>query len=310
MATILAAVLLFSLAGAAQAQGWEQVKLPMNESVTGMSWVNHDTGYVVTSGAKYGRTFDGGRTWKFYTVQHDSTFEDVYFLNKDTGIVCGRFARAHRTVDGCKNWEIIQLPENDRSIWLTSALLLPGGIGLMVGIIEGESPQGVLYRSEDAGKTWTRQSVKGLAFGELFYHPGDPICFQSWGRLYYSMDKGKTWSSMSVPSSKPTRATTFFKNSGILCGNNGAILCTADRGKTWQGVKSGGTANFTSALLLNEKTGYIAGTGGTLLKTTDGGQNWTPEKLPVSVDFAGLYNSGEFVYAYGASGVILRLRLK
>ncbi len=289
---------------------WEQVKIPLDEAVTGMSFLSRDTGYIVTAGAKYGRTFDGGRSWKFYTIQHDSTFEDVFFLNKDTGIVCGKYARAHRTIDGCKKWDIIQLPGNDREFWLTSALFLPGGVGLLVGIVDTGMPQGVLYRSEDAGTSWTKLPVTGLAFGELFYRPGDPICFQAWGKLFYSLDKGKTWSSMKIPSVHPTRATAFFQNTGVLCGNDGAIVCTADRGKTWNAVTTGVKADFTSALLLDESTGYIAGSDGTLLKTKDGGKTWAAETVPISVNFTGLHRIGNDVYVYGADGVILRSTIK
>ncbi|MFZ1684477.1 MAG: YCF48-related protein, partial [Candidatus Zixiibacteriota bacterium] len=160
-----------------------------------MSFYSPDSGYVSLAGAGYGRTFDGGKSWKIYTVRkgQDSAFEDICFVSGDTGIICGRFGMLYRTVDGCKMWESIWLPDNDKTPWLTSVALMHGGGGVMVGLKPGQPPTGVGYRTEDAGKTWSKIDVKGLAFGEIFYRPGEPICFQSWGRLNYSIDQGKTW---------------------------------------------------------------------------------------------------------------------
>lgn len=306
----LCSLLPFLVSSSVLAQGWERVKLPIDETVTGLSFISPDTGYIVTSGAKYARTFDGCKTWKFYTIRKDSSFEDVCFLNKDTGMICGSYGTIYRTIDGCKNWDAIWLPDPNDPVWLTSVLLLPGRIGLMVGLVPGNPPSSEAFRSEDGGRTWTKLPAMGLAYGELFYRSGDPICFQSWGKLNYSMDKGKTWSSMKVPSVKPTRATSFFKNTGVLCGNSGAVACTIDRGKTWKTVEQNSGINFTAALLVDEETGYIAGTGGSIFKTTDAGTTWQAEKLPVSVDFAGLYQVGDYVYACGADGVILRTKIK
>jgi photosystem II stability/assembly factor-like uncharacterized protein len=295
----------------ASADSWVPLKFPLKEVVTGMSFISPDTGFIVSAGAKYGKTTDGGKNWVFYTLRKtDSSFEDICFINKDTGMICGRYGRLYRTVNACKSWEYVWLPGNDLTPWLTSIVLMHGGPGVMVGLKPGQPPNGVAYRTEDAGNTWKALDVKGLAFGELYYRAGDPICFQSWGRLNYSIDKGLTWGSMAIPTKTPTRATSFFGKAGIVCGNNGALAYTTNRGQIWTSVFQGSDVNFTAALMVNDSIGYVCGTKGTILKTTDGGKTWDAETEVDKVDYAGLYQSGKNVYAYGADGVILRTTVK
>jgi len=309
LAALLLALALPSLLTAADQ--WTELPFPVRETITGISFVSPSTGYVVTSGAKYARTTDSGKTWNVYTLaKDDPPYDDIFFLNADTGVICGRQGFVARTSDGCKSW--VRTFWGDTTIWFTSVALLGGGAAALVGLIPGEMPKGVAFRSSDAALNWTQLPDLGYGYGELFYHKGDPLCFQSWGKLHYSLDSGKTWSTLNTGSGKTGRATAFYGQTGVICGNLGMLSSSSDRGRTWTPSSlDKPDIHFTSAVLIDEKTGYVAGTGGTVMKTTNGGKLWLPEVvLKDPIDFACMKLVGDYLYIGGVDGVIMRKKAK
>ncbi len=92
----------------------------------------------------------------------------------------------------------------------------------------------------------------------------------------------------------------FWDNqNGLVVGDSGLVLVTADGGKTWAkkeinmrppgaaarqrsgagggppaGFGGGGSPTFYNIYFVNEKIGYITGARGAILKTEDGGKTW------------------------------------
>ena len=84
----------------------------------------------------------------------------------------------------------------------------------------------------------------------------------------------------------------FMDNqNGLVIGEGGLFLVTADSGKTWtkkeintrppgagggppQGLRGGRSPTLYNIYFVNEKVGYITGARGTILKTEDGGKTW------------------------------------
>jgi photosystem II stability/assembly factor-like uncharacterized protein len=288
------------------AQTWEKVSFPVPENITGLCFLNSSTGYAVTSGAAVASTTDGGKTWTAGRMKYGIPLEDVCFRNKDTGYVCGRKGLLSRTVDGGAVWEDRSI--EDSTAFMISIRPLDAINVLALGLVRDSTGRisGVAYRSIDGGKKWTKLPDMGLGFGELFYRPGSPICFQSWGLLHYSTDLGATWQSRPTTQGKPGRATAFYAKTGVICGNNGMAAYTADGGTTWNQVNADEAVSFTSVALVNDKLGYMAGTGGTIMKTVDGGKTWAQETVPVTFDIYELCLAGRYLYAAGKDGNIIR----
>lgn len=293
------------------AESWTQLNFPVRETVTGISFVSPSTGYAVTSGGKYARTVDSGNTWKAYVLsKEEPAYDDVFFLNKDTGIICGRNGFVARTTDGCKNWT--RTFWGDTMISFTSVAIMGSNAAVLVGLKPGDLPKGVLFRSANAGQDWVQLPDSGFGFGELYYHKGDPLCFQSYGKLHYSVDSGKTWSTLNTGSGKAGRATAFFGQTGVICGNMAMISVSSDRGRNWNPITMDKPElHFTSVVLVDDKTGFIAGTGGTVMKTVDGGNTWLPElAVKEPVDFACMNLIGNYLFVGGADGVIVRKKIR
>ena len=308
--TILIAVA-FAPAVLPAADTWTELPFPARETITGISFVSPSIGYVVTSGGKYARTLDSGKSWKaFLLSQEEPPYDDVFFLNKDTGIICGRNGFVARTIDGCRNWT--RTFWGDTMISFTSVAILGQDAAVLIGLKPGDLPKGVAFRSPNAGQDWVQLPDSGFGFGELFYKKGNPLCFQSYGKLHYSIDSGKTWSALKTGSGKAGRATAFYGQTGVICGSMAMISVSSDRGRTWNPVTMElQDVHFTSVVLADEETGYIAGTAGTLMKTSDGGKSWSPEKvLNDPVDFACMQLVGNYLYIGGADGVLVRKKVK
>ncbi len=294
---------LLLLATGLQAQDWKASKFPIEETITGMHFPTPSLGYLVTSGGKYGITRDGGKYWDLYTIAGARALEDVYFKSKDTGLAVGRFGQIYRTVDGTKQWEDRSI--KDTTVWITSAVFLNDTIALATGLKPSENLSGVLYRSTDGGKKWEKSAVTGMGFGELCLAKGLPVCFQSFGRLNYSTDKGATWQFLTTVSGKAGRATAFYNNTGIICGNEVMCAFSRDRGKTWTTVPLEGDAALTSAVLVDDSLGYVGGTGGHLMVTRDGGKTWKKDgPLPQPVDIAKLTIAGDKLFVGAANGFV------
>ena len=97
-------------------------------------------------------------------------------------------------------------------------------------------------------------------------------------------------------------------NSGIVVGQVGSILTTADGGRTWT-AQSSGTTNELRHVLAVGQDYWVAGANGTLLWSSNGGSSWCAQPTGTVERLNGLalnpMNANE-LYAVGDAGVIIR----
>ena len=73
-------------------------------------------------------------------------------------------------------------------------------------------------------------------------------------------------------------------------GSYGAILSSADGGKTWQEHESGIEEQLLGCIAFaNQNEGWAAGVKGTIVHTSDGGKNWTKQPSNIEYDIHDLY---------------------
>ncbi|HVP07213.1 MAG TPA: YCF48-related protein [Candidatus Acidoferrum sp.] len=294
------------LASAAGAQVFEIVPYPMTDNITGIQFLNTNTGFAVTSEGHFARTVNGAKSWVVDNIPPGVPLEDLSFINRDTGLLCGRGGTIYRTIDAGATWENRTL--KDTMPWILSIRLLEHQVALAVGMTrEASKPlTGVVWRSTDGGMHWDAQPSMGLGYGELFVEPGKRVCFQSFGKLNCSTDEGRVWTSEKTVEGKPGRATAFFGKTGVIVGNNGMCAYSNDGGKTWATVTADDNVHFTSVVLASEKLGYMAGTGGAMFRTDDGGKSWQKVMLPASFDVHAMCLIGRTLYAAGSGGHMVR----
>ena len=237
---------------------------------------NPDIALVAALGHAFGpnaergvfRTADGGKTWQKVLFKDDSTGAiDVVFDPHNSSVVYaalwqvrrqpwyfnsgGSGSGLYKSVDGGLTWKQLQgggLPEGNL-----------GRIGIAVSGADSnrvyaliEAKDGGLYRSNDAGTSWTRVNdderyrQRAWYFSHVFADPKqvDTIYVLNTG-AYRSNDAGKTFELLPAPHGDhhglwidPANPRRLFNS------NDGGVTISLDGGKTWTEQNNQPTAQF------------------------------------------------------------------
>ncbi len=238
-------------------------------------------GCAVGAYGKVLNTTDGGNTWNAFTLSGPMSqrhYNCIYYSDTLTGYIAGGIENFNpvstllKTTDGGNSWNMVL---DTAGSWLTSVHFPTSHTGYAVGT------NGVLYKSQDAGSTWSKKSIPGPAGTRNF------------------------------------NAVFFVSNTtGIIVGGNPendsiqTILKTTDGGDSWQVLSDTIGPILNSVYFLNVLEGYAVGAKGTVLHTLDGGSSW--QKLSIPENSASyVFNCVRFLnpnygYIAGNSGVIYR----
>lgn len=165
-------------------------------------------------------------------------------------------------------------------------------INSKIGYLTSTSTKPGLYKTKDAGKTWTgisidstKDFVSGL-FGVHFVDENVGYACGESNTLVKTEDGGQTWRTLNtkMPFAHHTRLQEiYFKDSleGFIVTQSGRVIKTQDGGRNWTSVFDGsGTIEWYDVSFYNDSIGVVAGrrTAGVfkslVIKTTDGGQTW------------------------------------
>ena len=211
-----------------------------------------------------------------------------------------------RTVDGGLNWQ--KLTVTTESLDFRDIDAIDAQTAYVLSI--GNGPASRIYKTTDAGKTWTMQfksdDPKAFLDAMSFWDANHGIVFGDSidGQLYImtTADGGRAWSRVPVANLPPALENegafaasgtniALFGKSHAWIGTGGAaksrVLRTADGGRSWQvadtPVASGQSAGIFSIAFRDAKHGVIAGGNyrkeqeavDNLAVTNDGGITWT-----------------------------------
>jgi photosystem II stability/assembly factor-like uncharacterized protein len=211
------------------------------------------------------RTTDGGLSWQKLSVTGDSLdFRDVDAVDANTtyllSIGNGPSSRIYKTNDGGQTWQL-QFKNEDPKAFLDAMSFWDADHGIAFG----DSVDGQFYvmTTDNGGAVWSRVNANAL-----------PAALENEGAFAASGTNiailGKTHAWIGTGAARSAR-----------------VLCTTDRGKTWQSattpLDSGPSAGIFSIAFRDEKHGVIAGGDYTkekeinnnLALTNDGGATWT-----------------------------------
>jgi photosystem II stability/assembly factor-like uncharacterized protein len=104
---------------------------------------------------------------------------------------------------------------------------------------------------------------------------GTPKTPATGGIIFKTIDSGKTWTKANVgalPALNTLYGVHFVtKDTGYVVGNGGIILVTVNAGVNWTKQISPVSTDLNKVYFPSKKVGYIVGKNGVILKTTDGG---------------------------------------
>ncbi|MGH3009380.1 MAG: hypothetical protein ACRDLM_08255 [Gaiellaceae bacterium] len=249
------------------------------------------------------RTMDGGRSWRVSWLPGcgcDPGVLSFYDARHGYVLAADRLGRGNPrlfwTNDGGASWQLVARPPHFGSITFIdrrdgflgtypgSTITGPGGGG-------GKRWPGVLYRTTDGGKTWSRDRVPPPSLGLRL-----PI--SSFGRrlvvadgmgnhprVYASVDGGAHWTAFAPPRPVEARVVDFSAGSpeawAFLA--PGRLYVTHDAGQKWDKIVPRGLPrpdDIYPLVFSSPRAGWTLMTRfRELYRTTDGGRHWTPVVL-------------------------------
>jgi photosystem II stability/assembly factor-like uncharacterized protein len=280
-------------------------------------WVGPDGGFIITIevavsqpstlyagtwGSGIYKSTDGGKTWYWKSQGLENFYVSAIAVDPNNSKIAyaGTYTgKVFKTTDGGENWFHSSTNIQDQAI-VYSIAIDPKDSDIIYICTRGESNHGnppwngVLYRSTDAGNTWTPKltNVGGAPQEDWCYsvtlHPQFTnlvyAATHEYG-IYRSQNYGKHWdpvnqgiSSMSTrgivvnphsPEEYPLLYTGVWKWQGVFRSNNG--------GDIWYPMNSGSEDTRIFSMSINPKDGdvvYASTFSGGVLKTSNGGSSW------------------------------------
>ena len=244
-------------------------------------------GYFAAGPGILYRTQDGGETWSQASSGSGWSVEDLdRFPNGDL-IAVGEAGQVLFSSGGSGPWRLRALlgAENLQAVDVVGAQS-----------VVAVSSSGRLYRSSDAGLSWTAAATTptDLIAADLYFD--SPLSgwvvgqgFSS-GALFHTSDGGASWSPVSAIQGTYV-AVDFVGTSGWAAAVYGTIYRSTDAGLHWiEGVLPDAPATLYDLDFWSAGVGYAVGSSGYAARTSDGGANWqilpTPSGLGPLTDIA------------------------
>ncbi|HEX8128735.1 MAG TPA: YCF48-related protein [Pyrinomonadaceae bacterium] len=183
---------------------------------------------------------------------------------------------------------------------------------------------GLVYRTEDSGRTWIRQAVgTNEQINDLYFHDKEDGYLVAGSAVHITADSGRTWrearrfSPADVGGGTPELYSVRFpsKKKGWIVGSvsrrdvvtDSLVLHTDDAGATWRTQLVPSRDELIHLDFADDKRGWIVGDKGTILATTDGGLNWSRQRAGTNATlFHVHFVDDERGWAVGERGTILR----
>lgn len=248
------------------------------------------------------RTDDGGKTWGRVHGGGPSGnwLRAVHWFDSIHAIAVGFSGITFLSADGGRNWS----GTNPYPFTYLFAVASQGPTAWTVGT------RGVIFRSDDHGATWTRQTrgFNASFLGMSFPDPLRGYAAGEIGGIVGTRDGGKTWQLVLGQYAPYARANPFLgtlgnafrgvhfrtASEGWVVGDpvstgsgqtltDSVILHTTDEGATWTLQPSGVRASLRAVGFSSALKGWAVG-GGVALRTVDGGRSWQPSPVVAGQD--------------------------
>ncbi|MGB3076943.1 MAG: YCF48-related protein [Chitinophagales bacterium] len=260
------------------AQQWNLVGQPFSDTgVSGLFFINTDTGYAVSSSGKIAITTDGGVSWNIQQSLTEVTLYDIFFLNDQDGYVCGNNGKLLSTHDGGNTWDDISLNFNGDLYCIYFLDENKGFIGASSGII---------YRTINGGVTWDTISTNTSDIHRISFI-GDQVSFAvtasgnyTSGYVIKTTDGWNTWSV--VYFNEPVGLLGLaFPNKDVIvaAGSYRTIISSVDGGVNWNTViqdpiGTSGSPLFLCGYAASDHEAYMANNLSGIYSTPDNALTW------------------------------------
>jgi photosystem II stability/assembly factor-like uncharacterized protein len=259
-------------------------------SSAGLAFADAQNGYFGYGPGFVIKTIDGGATWSQISSGSGETLHDVDRFPNGNLIAVGDNGTLLTSAGGTSPWI---LHEAFTTLELRAVQVL--GPQDVVVVDEGS----VVYRSGDAGATWTAGGTTpaGLEAEDLHFETlldGWVTGFGLLGEaLFHTTDGGDSWTGAVGPAGA-YNAVDFVGDFGWAANVSGRYYRTTDAGATWiQGDLPGSPLQIQDMDFWDSSIGYAVGWWGYAVRSDDGGATWQILPTPNGDDqFTDIYLLG------------------
>ncbi|BAL27401.1 hypothetical protein AZKH_p0518 (plasmid) [Azoarcus sp. KH32C] len=234
-----------------QGGSWRQAsKVPVNATLTGVSFADERNGWAVGHWGVILHTDDGGETW---TRQRVETSEDrplfsVHFTDAQHGTAVGLWSLLLRTVDGGKTWDRVSLPPppNDTRADRNLMHVFADRRGEL--FVVGE--RGTVLHSNDHGQTWSYQATgyRGSFWSGTSLSDGTLLIAGLRGSLYRSTDGGDSWHKVATGTQSSITSIVPLADRVLAVGLDGLTLESRDAGSSFEARQRADRLSLTAAV--------------------------------------------------------------
>ena len=229
----------------------------MSVSADGTIYLSGIDGDVLSSN-------DNGENWQFNRITNWLGYLGGGFPTPDLGIFVSTVLQRQCTitrVDG--NFNI--LDEQTFLFGLNNIYMVNPGTGYVIGY-------GTVMKTNDQGKTWNFQDVKGDNYTAMDIHGDEIWMCGSNGGIYHTYDGGKKWNNfrngndISLP--RYFLRSILFKDAsnGWAVGDDGVVIYSKDGGVHWAEYDKFTTNNLRSIAICPNEDLLVAGDNGCLFR--------------------------------------------
>lgn len=292
-------------------ENWENVGLKNSEHISeiivhpensNIVWVAAQ-GPLWAKGGDRGlyKTIDGGKTWKQILKDNEWTgVTDIALDPRDTNIIYAATWQRHRNVpaymgggpgsgiwrsdDGGETWKKLKEGLPKSNMGKIGIAVSPQNPDVIYAAIELDRATGGVYKSENRGESWTKQSnaVAGATgphyYQELYASPHKfDLIYLVDVRMQISEDGGKTFKRMKEEfKHSDNHSINFDKDDPdyLLVGTDGGIYESFDNAENWRFIANLPVTQFYK-LAVDDKEPFYTVYGGTQDNSTQGGPSRT-----------------------------------
>lgn len=248
---------------------WQKVDSGVSSTLTAVTFVSEQTGWVVGHDGTLLRTDDGGEHWKSlgpaHQIEADQALLDVAFDEQGGGIIVGADRFVFTTRDGGEHWAPEQLTVSIYDPVLNGAAILEGGQQLIV------ANQGIILSREGWRTDWVVSFKRGRQLrGVIGLGEGEALAYGLEGTVLQSLDGGNNWEGVESIST-----AGYF--SGQLI-SDGSVVLVGSEGIVARRLAGGERVYPEMDLPLGALTGVVEGDSGRLLLTGIQGVGYQQDK--------------------------------
>lgn len=248
---------------------WSFLPLPAANNIWSLYFINELEGFAGMNSGALMKTNDGGISWTLQSTQL-SNINFIYFISSTRGFLSNNNG-ASKTVDGGNSWySTFPNVGTVKSMYYqpTLNLLYAGGYYASVArtdsIASGWLSLFSILEPEYMFSICSPSDSIIIGVG-------------STGTLYRSTNAGGTWSNVQTGYPYTIRDTYFFNDTlAFSCGDRATILKSTDGFVTETRKYNLANVQLRKILFTSADTGYACGSGRRILKTVNGGQSWLP----------------------------------